>query len=347
MRNIKHQQLSSPLELSTANVSPEENIFVIKTQHDPSNLLCYAHSALIGAGCLLGLWNVLARSLMTSGASPIFFSLLRHSLAAIGFLGILRISSTEEFQFPKNEWKRFLLYGFGIYMIQISFIYGVKFTDAQTVGIFQCIGPSMTLALAVFFQYEKFQWTKLCSILVGFIGTILISILNGKKGGINTILGCMFLFNEAVAVSLITLYQKNLFVKYSPLETLAFTYPFAVLFWTLTFLISLIFEQDCALTGLEVLGLLYSILFTSISAYFLKTFGNTILDASIVMLYQGVQPVVTFILAIMFLSEKMEWYEIVGATLIILSLLLASKSQKDRDYLKWENDPDLQPTQVF
>jgi len=201
--------------------------------------------------------------------------------------------------------------------------------------------PIISATLSFYILKERFGFTKITGIIVGFIGTILIVLLpliSSNSGG--SILGNLIITIAMLSISLYWVLSKKLQSEYSPLEInnyFIFTTTFLLIFLSIIDL----FKHPNWWEGVSsnsYLALIFIAIFGTAITYLISQIlikKTTPVMASMV-LY--IQPFATFVLAYLFLSEKLTSLFSIGVVLSLLGVGLYNFSIRNKI-----NSPSVMP----
>ena len=227
-------------------------------------------------------------------------------------------------KFKKLFW--ILLFGAGNILI---FIFGIRFTTASAAQVIYTFAPLFAGALSYFILGEKLGVRKSLGVILGFIGTLLIILLPAISGSStingNTI-GNLLILLAVFSHSLYTVLSKSKQKEFLPIEITTYSVAFTLV---LSMILMLIRSDSFGLpTANAVFPILYSgivgtALFFLLYQYIIK--NSSPLVASMV-LY--LEPIFTFVWAILLLSEKITAGLIAGMFLVFIGVYLASTAKK-------------------
>lgn len=204
--------------------------------------------------------------------------------------------------------------------------------DASLIGVIVCTAPIFSGILSNIFLKEKLKAGFFIGFLVSMIGLIILS-WSAQMGG-TKIQGIVLAFIGAIAwgfYSVIT--RKVAILGYNSFGTTQYTFLFAVIMMIpiavlSKFRIHAVFSMDLVTLGnLLFLGLCASAICFVTWNFAVKKLG--VVRSSV---YIYASPVITVILATIFLGERMGVKEIIGTILVLSGLLLSEgKSRKGRE----------------
>lgn len=291
--------------------------------------LVLSHLALLLANSILGIGSVVSKMGLT-GTNPVVFALVRELVAAPLLYVMSRMverdlePSIKNFALNQQQPSRrtplrmqdiflFLLAGFMLFGTNLGYIVGVKILGATSAAIWQSSLPIFTMIMAALFGYEKLSWLKVMGVLFAFSGCAFITLYDtAKSTGASSdsqLAGNLVFLFQVVACAGFFVAEKPLLKRFSPLVTLAYSYAIAS---TLMLIVGVTVNStrplldivcpDCHGDGWSVpvagaLAIAYWVFLGSICGYYLITWGNQMVDASMVGIYFTVQPVAAVLAA--------------------------------------------------
>lgn len=213
--------------------------------------------------------------------------------------------------------------------LNISFFFlGLTLTTALNTGIIVASGPIFALIAGHFVLKEKVSKNLIIGAIVGILG---ISVIIGKdilsNGFHLSPLGDFFILITMLCFVFYQIISKELFKKYNPF-VLTF-YSFAI--GALSFLPAMLFELQkeplwfSSLSTNAIFGILFGIFFSSLAAFSLWQWGLSKIAVSKADFFFYLDPVVSTILAMVLLSEKITFPFVIGSILILLGIFFAEK----------------------
>lgn len=277
--------------------------------------------------CVSAIWgaNLVAVKFLLGDLSPINVILIRFITGSI--LLFLLLFFLEDVKVPPRDiWRLTLLGAVGIALYQFLFTFALKYTSAVNVGILINMSPIYGGFLSSLFGYEKFVKKRLLAIVTGFAGVYILmtkgdwaSFMGGDvAGNVLALLASLFW-------ALYTILSKPLLEKHSPLKVTA--YSMAAGSILLGFFVPSFFDWGelarLSLTGWLIV--IFSIIFSIVIAFFLWYRGVARIGVSRTMIYQYCVPAFGAIAAYFALSETLHFSQLIGGSIIFLSVYLARR----------------------
>ncbi|MDO8657761.1 MAG: DMT family transporter [Candidatus Levybacteria bacterium] len=215
---------------------------------------------------------------------------------------------------------------FGVTFNIAFFFLGLTLTSALNTGMIISTIPIVTLIFGALFLKEKIT-KKL--IIGGIFGLLGIGIIIGKdvlqNGLYISPIGDFIILISMFSFVIYEILSKKLFKKYHPL-TITF---YAFLIGSISFFPASFYEFRNVQNWMAnlplsaILGIIYGIFFSSLSAYSLWQWGLSKIDVSRAGFFFYLDPIASTLGAVLILSEKITEPFILGAILIFLGLFFA------------------------
>ncbi len=264
---------------------------------------------------------------------PMSLALLRFAFASL-LLAPFFIIETKKVKIDKKDLPKLVAIGILIITLNITFFFeGMKRTTAIDASVLTLIIPLLSVLGGWKFLKEKINLYNLFGIALGFIGAMIVVGLPGIITGTTTptmLEGNLLIILASIVWVAGAIISKKILLKYSSLVVTAI----AFLIGTLTFFIPAVFEYlqnpgwitQVSLIG--ILGLIFMVLLSSISAYFLFEWGLNKTSVAIADLFQYIEPFIAIILAVLILGEKITDQFLIGAVLVAAGAYLGTLAKE-------------------
>ncbi len=264
--------------------------------------------------------------------------LLRFAFAFL-FLAPFFISSKKQIKIDKKDLPKLIAVGVFAITLNISlFFEGLKRTTAIDASILTLTIPMFSVLLSWWFLKEKVYFVNLIGIFLGFLGClVIIGIPQIFTGTIppQAFLGNVLIILASISWVIGAIIAKPLLSKYSSLVVTGI----AFIVGTVTMFLPSAFEYFqnpvwiSQITIVGFLGLIYLILLSSISAYFLFEWGLSKTSVIVANLFQYIEPLIATILAISLLNEQISKTFIFGALFIAIGVYLGTFAKEKHHQL--------------
>jgi drug/metabolite transporter (DMT)-like permease len=252
-------------------------------------------------------------------------------LATLLLVPIVRWESRatgREVRINRQDWLRFLLIGvMGQVVAQLFITWGLRFSLASNAALLTLAMPIATTVMAYFLLHETMSRLRWLSFALAIAGVVECSgvdwkSLNFTSGGY--LLGNLLIFVSVCGSAFYNVYSKKLLVKFTPLQTLLYSYYFVVL---LLLPITLLAEPGALqqvphYTAKTWLGVALLAVFQYFLSMVIFLTVLTRLDAIQAGLSNYMIPFFGLIIAALVLHEKLTLPMILGGGLVLLSTLL-------------------------
>ena len=270
------------------------------------------------AGILFGLIGPTTKIAYNSGASVALTIFLRYAVASIIILPFIPYQKNLLEIFTKNL-KYFLSISAGSILLTLGLLTSVIFIEVSLTILIFCLYPIYVLLFSIIVDKEKISLTVKFLFFVTFLGIVLVI---GPSFKVINIVGILLAFLASLgSTSMIILNQKMSIKGISPIPINIFINVFNTFFFfvILKIFFSLNFNFDINI---------YLLIFIPSVCYSFALLSQLIaipkIGQSYTALFLYLEPVVGVLGAVFLLNENLETYQMIGASIVIISLLSAS-----------------------
>jgi drug/metabolite transporter (DMT)-like permease len=262
------------------------------------------------------------RILLLQGAHPIFINLIMYLVAVIIFSSIIGITNPKLFRIQKNQSsdiKWTILSAFTALMADLLALFGLQTGSSITWSILICVSPIITYILALLFLNDKLAKAKIIAIGLSVIGAIMViyTPISGISLSISNILfiGAVCLYGISNILNQKALNNLNV-NQFTWIRLVASTFFMFIAFlmiqpkfvpvnWWLVMLTGVI-----ALAATRTMNLI------------IQNYGATFFALGV-----NLTPVMTAILAIIFIHDFPTAYHVLGGVVIVGSIYIFINSK--------------------
>ena len=270
------------------------------------------------AGILFGLIGPTTKIAYNSGASVALTIFLRYAVASIIILPFIPYQKNLLEVFKKNL-KYFLSISAGSILLTLGLLTSVIFIEVSLTILIFCLYPIYVLLFSIIVDKEKISLTVKFLFFVTFLGIILVI---GPSFKVINIVGILLAFLASLgSTSMIIVNQKMSIKGISPIPINIFINVFNTFFFfvILKIFFSLNFNFDIKIYLLILIpSVCYSFALLS------QLIAIPKIGQSYTALFLYLEPVVGVLGAVFLLKENLETYQMIGASIVIISLLSAS-----------------------
>jgi len=270
------------------------------------------------AGILFGLIGPTTKIAYNSGASVALTIFLRYAVASIIILPFIPYQKNLLEIFKKNL-KYFLSISAGSILLTLGLLTSVIFIEVSLTILIFCLYPIYVLLFSIIIDKEKISLTVKILFFVTFLGIVLVI---GPSFKVINIVGILLAFLASLgSTSMIIVNQKMSIKGISPIPINIFINVFNTFFFfvILKIFFSLNFNFDI---NIYLLILIPSVCYSF--ALLSQLIAIPKIGQSYTALFLYLEPVVGVLGAVFLLKENLETYQMIGASIVIISLLSAS-----------------------
>tara|TARA_X000000950_G_scaffold8878_1_gene9805 strand:- start:96 stop:959 length:864 start_codon:yes stop_codon:yes gene_type:complete len=270
------------------------------------------------AGILFGLIGPTTKIAYNSGASVALTIFLRYAVASIIILPFIPYQNNLLEIFKKNL-KYFLSISAGSILLTLGLLTSVIFIEVSLTILIFCLYPIYVLLFSIIVDKEKISLTVKILFFVTFLGIVLVI---GPSFKVINIVGILLAFLASLgSTSMIIVNQKMSIKGISPIPINIFINFFNTFFFfvILKIFFSLNFNFDI---NIYLLILIPSVCYSF--ALLSQLIAIPKIGQSYTALFLYLEPVVGVLGAVFLLKENLETYQMIGASIVIISLLSAS-----------------------
>ena len=255
--------------------------------------------------------------------NPLVFAYLRVLGGAI-VLNLLVPGSGASFS--REDRKLVLTFSLlGVVLNQTLFLTGLSFTDAHVAAILITTIPVMTLGIAMIAGRERATPMKVGGIVLAGAGALLVVGGEGAFGSMRALIGAALITGNCLAYALYLVISKPAMARLSPRLTTAKMFLYATVMMLPIAAVPLARESWATIPPRAWLALFLVIAGPTVAAYWINAWTLRYADASTVATYVYVQPVLTAVLATIFLGERIRAIAIVAAAMIFTGVAMTSR----------------------
>jgi drug/metabolite transporter (DMT)-like permease len=261
-----------------------------------------------------------------SDISPLNLAFLRELLTFVLLFIIMHTWKPESPRVLKKDWVWLaLMGGIGIGLFHAIWNYSVITNGMAVATMLQYNEAAIISIAAVFFFKERMHWRKIIAIIGSLTGTALISGIIGFDASFISRLGLMIGVGSAIAHSAFSLFGKKLSGQYPPSSIVLYAFGFATLvlipFQFLDGLPTTISIK--AITHLLIL--VFGPTLVAFAAYTMALRWLPVSTAAVIATSEV--PMAAFF-GILFQGETLGSWQVIGASLVVLGVILVSSSRR-------------------
>ncbi len=213
----------------------------------------------------------------------------------------------------------------GVVINQSLFLGGLALTSAHVAAILMTMIPVFALAAAIIIGREQATTMKAGGIALAFAGALAVVGREGLGGAGKSLIGDLLLIGNGLAYALYLVFSKPDMARLSPQRVIALMFGAGAVLMLPIAAWWLWHEPWATIPRSAWISLAVVIAGPTIAAYLLNAWALAHTDSSLVATYTYVQPLITIVLAAIFLHEAIRPEAILAAAMIFAGVYLAGR----------------------
>ncbi len=270
------------------------------------------------AGILFGLIGPTTKIAYNAGASVGLAIFLRYAVASIIILPFVPYQKNLISNYKKN-FRYFLSIAVGSIFLTLGLLTSVIFIEVSLTILIFCLYPIYVLLYSIIIDKEKILLTVKILFFITFLGIVMVL---GPSFKVINIVGILLAIVASLGATSMIIINQNMSLKnISPIPINIFINIFNTIFFFI--ILKIFFSLSFSFSiNIYLLILIPSICYSF--ALLSQLIAIPKIGQSYTALFLYLEPVVGVLGAVFLLKENLETYQITGACIVIVSLLLAS-----------------------
>lgn len=277
------------------------------------------HLALLFIQVTFGAFHVFGKFVL-GHLEPMAMAGLR-VLGAVPLLLLLALRAERRIPARADMWALAGLGLLGVFLNQVLYIVGLRFTTATHAGVLMLTIPVFVAALGALLGLERLGARKALGVGLAVVGALAMADLPAiGRGGGGAVLGNVLIVGNCLAYAAYMVLQRPLLMRYRPITVVAWAFLFGgvgVFAGAIPALVRVPYAQVSA-------GVWWSmgfiVLVPTVANYALNSWAIRYSSPTLVAAYITLQPVSAALLAMVWLGERADWVAGVGFLLILAGL---------------------------
>ena len=216
---------------------------------------------------------------------------------------------------------------FGVMLNQMFFVRGLSLTRASNASLLSVTIPVFTLTIGAVLGVEKPRTIKVAGIILAAFGVILLIDPRNASFSSETTAGDVFIILNSLSYSIYVAGSKDILSRVGALRAITWVFLFAAIICVPLGVYSLFSIDIAAVSPTVWLAVLYSGVIATAVPYFANAWALARVNPSTVAVYVYMQPVFGFIMAVLFLSERVGQTFLAASGLIFAGVYLVTKGR--------------------
>ena len=261
-------------------------------------------------------------------------------MSLVGFrVGITAIVLFAFQSFRKRVWLRdrsdYIRLGvlslFGVVFNQLLFIGGLSRTKASNTSLLAVTIPIFTLVVASLTGREHLARTKVFGIALAAVGIILLIDPRAASFSSQTTIGDMMIIANSLSYGIYVATSKDVITRNGAFRSMMWVFIFASVVCVPVGLASLSSTDVSSISTNVWLLVLYIAVFATAAPYLLNAWALARVSPATVAVFVYLQPLIGFILAVIFLGEKIDFRFIIAALLVFAGVFMTTRKRASTD----------------
>ena len=224
-----------------------------------------------------------------------------------------------------DYWRFAVLSLFGVVLNQLFFIGGLSLTKASNTSLLAVLIPIFALAVGSVGGLERLGLYKILGIALAAIGVILLIDPRNASFSSQTTIGDIFIVINCLAYGIYVATSKSVITRNGTFRSMMWVFIFASIVCVPLGAISLSHIDISAVEARVWLIALYIGVGATAMPYLLNAWALARVNPSTVAVFVYLQPLIGFILAVIFLGEHITLTFLIAAALIFAGVFFASR----------------------
>lgn len=262
---------------------------------------------------------------VTRDINPVVLTFIRGSISTIA-LTFLFLIREKRIKVVRGDVLLLLILSLlAIPINQFFYLYGMKYTLAANGALLYATTPAFVLVLSHFILKEEMTTKKILGVAIAFVGVSIVIFEKGLELSSDYFFGNVMVLIAVIAWALYAILGKKLILKYGAFHVSSLTIIFGgILFVPPGIVGSLSFDFSSIIFS-DWMGILYLALGTSVVGYLLWYYAIGKFDTTKVAVFANAQPILTSIMAVVFLHQKISSLFVLGGCITLAGVLLTQK----------------------
>ncbi len=217
---------------------------------------------------------------------------------------------------------------FAVTFNQLLFIGGLSLTKASNTSLLAVTIPIFTLAISAILGTEKLRLIKVIGIVLAAVGVIYLIDPRNASFSSETTLGDVMIIANSLSYGVFVAVSKETITRNGAFRSMMWIFIFASTICVPLGIISLSnIDVTAVSTNIWLLVAYISVVATA-GPYLLNAYALSKVNPSVVAVYIYLQPIIGFILAVIFLNEIVDLKFAVAAVLVFAGVWLTTKRKR-------------------
>ncbi len=271
------------------------------------------------------------------GSLPVIGKVVLKAIPAISLVGfrvgitalvLLIFQAARGRLWLKNKgdyWRLAVLSLFGVTFNQLLFINGLSLTKASNASLLAVTIPIFTLTVSSIIGTERLRGTKIAGIVLAAFGVLLIIDPRNASFSSQTTLGDLLIVVNSLSFGIYVATSKAVITRNGAFRSMMWVFVFSSVVCVPLGIYSFSSVDVPTLEPVIWLLILYIAIFATAVPYLLNAWALARVNPSTLAVFIYLQPLIGFLLAVIFLGEYIDFKFIIAAALIFAGVFLVTR----------------------
>ncbi len=253
---------------------------------------------------------------------------LRVGITAVILFVFQRFNGNLRLENRRDYFRLAVLSVFGVTVNQLLFVGGLSLTKASNTSLLAVTIPIFTLTIGALLGVERLRLVKAAGIVLAAIGVILLIDPQNASFSSQTTLGDLMIILNSLSYAIYVATSKDILLRNGALKSITWVFMFASLVCVPLGIYSFTGVDAGTIESQIWFFVLYTCVIATAVPYLLNAWALARVNPSTVAVYVYLQPVIGFLLAVVFLGEHIGVNFIAAAALIFAGVYLVMKKTR-------------------
>ena len=229
----------------------------------------------------------------------------------------------------KSDYPRLAFYSLiGVLLNQILYVTGLSLTRATNTALLAVLIPIFAVIISTVFRYERFTWLKAAGIVLAALGVVYLIDPSKASFSSQTTQGDMLIVLNSFFYAWYVSISKDTFARNGALRSIVWIMIFGALMCLPIGVYAMKDLDFSSVSGSAWLAIAFIIIFPTAGAYFFNAWAVARVQASTVVVYVYLQPLIGAFLALTWLGEAWNPRVLPAMAFIFAGVYLVTKKRR-------------------
>ena len=224
-----------------------------------------------------------------------------------------------------DYWRLGVLSLFGVTFNQLLFINGLSLTKATNASVLLVTIPIFALTVGTIAGTETLRRLKVAGIFLAAVGVVLIIDPRAASFSFETTLGDLLIISNSLSFGIYVATSKDVITRNGAIRSMTWVFVFAAIVCVPLGMYSMSGVDVAAIEPIIWFLVVYVAIVATAIPYLLNAWALARVNPSTVAVFVYMQPLIGFLLAVIFLGEHVDFKFVIAAALIFAGVFLVTR----------------------